>query len=311
MKRLLALILALAVSLPSGAFAVETVDRIVAIVNGDIITLFDLDRETAPIREQFKGAVMNDEQQKQYKKFQMQVLQKMVDEMLLDQQLDKLGIEVGEAEVENYINRIKQTNGLTEEDLEKQLKVQQLSRQEFEDGIRADIKRHRLLAAKVRRKVVVTDTEIDEYYKANQDKYVQDPSIDLSLILLPAGVSASELREKILSGEISFADAAKQHSVGPAKDAGGELGEFKWEELAPEWRDAVTGVQAGEMSQPFTITEREALLRVNKSASGEARKLDDKLKEQIREVLSKPKFEKIYQEFMTRLRDNAVIKIKL
>ncbi|MEW5772652.1 MAG: SurA N-terminal domain-containing protein [Thermodesulfobacteriota bacterium] len=309
--RLLA-VLALTLLILSAAPArsAEVVDRIVAVVNGEIITLFDLNERLRPVLDQFKDRQISDADKEAILKFKRDILQKLIDDILLEQEIKKFGITASDVEVENQILAFKDEHKLTEEALVEQLKLEKMTRQEFADKMRKDILRQRLLGAMVRRKVVVTSEEVARYYEEHKQDFAKDRSVHLALVLLPPGQPAAPLRERIAKGEISFAEAADAYSEGPGKGQGGDIGVLEWKSLAQEWRKALEGVAPGDMSQPFAISGREALLSLRSMDSGDAQSLSD-IEKEIRDRIYSSRIQERFEEYMQELRSKAVIENKL
>lgn len=307
---LAALLLALACLAPAPARAAEVVDRIVAVVNGKIVTLFELNERLKPVLDQFKGRQLSDADKQAILKLKRELLQKLIDDILLEQEVEKLKVTVSEVEVENQIQEFKLQHKLSEENLVTQLKLENMSRNEFADKMRQDILRQRLLGVMVRRKVVVTSEDVQRYYDQHKVDFAKDRSVHLALILLPPGQPAEPLRERIAKGEMSFAEAADAFSQGPGAGQGGDVGVLEWKSLAPEWRQALSGVPEGGVSAPFVINGREALLSPRSLQSGEMQDLGS-IEKDIRAKIYNEKLEARFNEYMDQLRANAVIDVRM
>lgn len=307
---LAALFLALACLAPAPVRAAEVVDRIVAVVNGKIVTLFELNERLKPVLDQFKGRQISDADKQAILKLKRELLQKLIDDILLEQEVEKLKVTVSDVEVENQLQEFKNQHNLTEENLVAQLKLEKMSRNEFADKMRRDILRQRLLGVMVRRKVVVTSEDVQRYYDQHKADFAKDRSVRLALILLPPGQQAEPLRERIAKGEMSFAEAADAFSQGPGAGQGGDVGVLEWKSLAPEWRQALNGVPEGGISDPFVINGREALLSPRSLQSGEVQGLGA-IENDIRAKIYNEKLEARFNEYMDQLRANAVIDVRM
>lgn len=311
MKPILRLFLLLGVLLaacPVGA--AEVVDRVVAVVNGQAVTMFELNQHMRPLLERFRGRELTAEEKVAIVKLRSDLLQKIVDEMLINQEVEKLGLTATEAEVQSSVERFYKQNAMTAEDFDKQLLLEGMSRAEFADSVRKDILKHRLLGFMVRRKVVVSDEEVKEYYEKHIDSFQQDREIGLSVILLPPTDDADALRQRIEKGEITFADAANLYSRGPGVGQGGSLGRVAWADLARDWQDSLEGLRPGDVTKPFDFRGFTALLRVDELQSGQTRPLQEVM-EEIRDRLFGVQAEARFSEYMEKLRADAVIEIKL
>lgn len=288
----------------------EIVDRIVAVVNGEIITLYELNKKLAPHLRAFYGKPVTPEDEERIRRLQKGLLTKMVDELLLLDEAKRLELEVSETEIENHIRQIKRRNNLTEEELQRQLKIERISRDEYKERIRSDMLRFRLLSGMVSRKVLVSEEEIDRYYQSNIDEYQKEREVRLGIILLPQGQDAGAMAERIRSGELDFAQAAKEHSLGPGADEGGDIGWLKWKQIAPDWKESLKGVSEGGIGKPFDIGGRPAILCLLENKAGGAKDMQD-VRDDIRTALHQPKYEALYKEYLGGLRDKALIDIRL
>lgn len=293
------------------ALAAQVLDRVVAVVNGEIITMFDLDQRVTPFVERM-GAEVDQLTQDQMAEVRNHLLEAMVHEILMRQEIDRLQIEVTDVEVENRVRQVRERLGLTESEFLKKLRLEGLTYDRYKDDVRMEILRHRLIGVKVRRMVVVTQDEIEAYYEANKGDYVQERAVRLGLIVLPAGEAgqADMVREKIRSGEMSFAEAAAAYSVGPGAGNGGDIGFLDWKDLSTEWRDALRGRQVGELSGIFSLEGADAFLLLKEDDGGDLRPLEA-VRDEIQQKLQQPKYEERYKEYMGQLEQNAVIDIRL
>ncbi len=290
--------------------AAEVVDRIVAVINGQVVTLFELNNHLKPYLERFRGRQLSDEEKAAIGRMRSDLLDKLVDDILIAQEVEKLQLKATDVEVENAVENFRKKNGLTKEDFDKQLKLEGLGREQFADQMRKDILKHRLLGFMVRRKVVVSDEEVRAFYDSHQADYMRDKTVALSAILLPKEQDGTQLRERIEKGEIAFADAANLYSQGPGVGSGGSLGTLAWTDLAEDWRQALADVPKGGTTLPFLFRDFTALLHVDELQAGDVKPYEE-VKEEIRDRLFQKQVEERYEEFMTKLRSEAVVEIKL
>ena len=286
----------------------EVVDRIIATVNGEIITQFEVDAAIRPVLKRLEGKAITPEQREQLKKLRDDVIERDVQHILLKQEADNYGITVTEDAVAEAIKDFKQRNKLDDDQFEAQLKGADLTLEEFKKRMRDDIRRNQLLAHMVRQKVVVTADEIDAEMTKRFGS-VKERFLTLRIILLPPGQSAADLRERIEDGDISFSEAADTLSVGPGAGSGGDFGEVAWGDLSPQWREALRNLEANGVSQPQDFDGKSGLLQLVSSREGVS---DDaqKKRDEIAEDLRNKKLEKVFEEYMKSLRDKAVIVFK-
>lgn len=304
----------LALVLPN-ASAAQVVDKMVAQVNGEMITLFDLNEKVKAYVTQVekKPFSANDPH---IKDLQARILQSMVEDILLRQEAKRLKVNVSDTEVESRIKEIRTKAGLTEEQFAQQLRLEGLTRKGFADSLKKDILKKQLLGYMVQRKVVITDEEVKEYYEANRGDLRAEPSGQrISLIMLGKMDEAKALRQRIVNKQITFADAARKHSIGPGAEQGGDLGKVSFKDLAPDLQKALTGLTPGGVSEPVLLDGKPVLLtlgaEVNTAPVQTSAPELDKVKTEIQERLYRTKVETIFTGYMDKLKAKSVIKINL
>jgi len=319
-----ALVLALAAS--SAACAQQLVDRIAAAVNGEVITLFDVDSKVKPLVDQALQQNPAADMNTLVRQFRNTILQSMINDILLKQEADRLQVEVTEAEIENHIRDIKEKQGLTEEALLNKLALQGLSREEYTKMVREQIVKHRLIGFMVHRKVLVSDEDIDKYIAGHgstpglsSSDTATNKSVRFELLVLPTDKDPGKVLAEVNSGEKPFASAVAEYSVGPGKENGGDLGVFEWKDLGPELREALSGLSVGQISQPFSLQGQTAMVRMKEldapgsapSSPSSGASAPDASREEIRQILEQQMIEAQFQHYIEKLRGKAVIKVNI
>ncbi len=150
-------------------------------------------------------------------------------------------------------------------------------------------------------RVRVTDEEIRKFYDENPDQFDAGEAYDADHILVDSEDLAKEIREKILSGEIDFADAAKKYSTCPSGKESGKLGEFGHGQMVPEFEEACDQLQEGELSGPVKTQFGWHLVKLNRRIKGE--KVEFAVaKEEIRQALIAQKQQAAYQSRVNQLK---------
>jgi peptidyl-prolyl cis-trans isomerase SurA len=292
------------------ALCQEVVDRIVAVVNGEVITLFELNQRFRPVLDQFQGQNLGDEEKRLLLDSKRQLLDRMVEEVLLRQEAGRLNMAVTDMEVQTQLRQVREQFGLSEAQFSEQLTLQGLTREGYEQRIREEMLRHRLMNFMIRRKVVVTSDEIREYYETHQSEFMQQQRVHLGMILFASQTQAEEVQARLRNEELSFADAAGQYSQGPGAAQGGDIGMLAWKDLAADWRGALESLEVGEISPIIQVRNQPAILKLFNMEAGDVLSLDQ-VEDQIREKLMEPRLNERYNEYMAGLRSRALIDIRL
>ncbi|WP_242012259.1 SurA N-terminal domain-containing protein [Pseudodesulfovibrio cashew] len=292
---------------PVRALADEVVfDRILVKVNDDIITQYDLDEEIKPVLAKLGNRQLSVREQEQLDQFRKQVLERMVNDKLMEQEIKKFEIVISDDAVDAEIKKIKKEQGYTDEDFNEMLKKDNLTLEDFRTKLRGIIEKQELLGYMVHSKVLVTDSEIKEEYDAHHDDYVLEKLISLAIIVLPPDVAATEVKKRIEDGELTFAEAAEKYSIGPGKENGGSIGEVAWNDLADDWQRSLDGIKEGGVSAPIEVQGNKALLSPVKVIEDRLIPLDE-VRDEIFKRLMDAKREKVFDEYFEQLKQSSVI----
>jgi peptidyl-prolyl cis-trans isomerase SurA len=322
-------IVAFCLSLGLSAQAAELVDRVVAVVNGKLITLFDVNARVTELLQRTQGVAFKPDDPRNAE-LQREVLDSMINDILIEQEAERLKLKVSETEIDTQIDEIKKKNNMTEQQLKAELLKEGMTFSQFREKMRKDNVKKRLLGYMVQRKAMVTDDEVRDYYEHNKgsistQKSILGPTVSggLGFIMVADKKAAEDLRAKISSGAISFADAARRYSIGPGREQGGNLGDVQAKDLAPPLRDALAAVKPGQVTQPVLLDGKAVILIQNKPgqeafkpaapkpAATAADPSLDSVREQIQEILYRQKVEKLFQEYISNLRSKAVVDVRL
>ena len=152
----------------------KTLNKIVAIVNDEMISSFQLDK--AVVAALAQNPKQNQLTPSQFDQMKVQILNRMVNEKLLEQRTKELDLKVSDPELDSAIEDVQRKNGLTRETLEKALAAQGLTMPEYRDKIKNEILRYKLLSREVNYKVLVTSSEVRDYFDKHIDEYTIEPN---------------------------------------------------------------------------------------------------------------------------------------
>lgn len=282
--------------------AAQMVDRIVGVVNGEIITLQDL-------QQQIRLVVGQTPDPAAAEKIAPQVLDSMIDDIVLRQEAQRLNIVVSDSEVENEVRQFKVRRRLSDEDFERSLRLQGLTPEQFKERSREDIVKHKILGYMVRRKVVVTQEEIDAYLERNRSELTTERVVSLQMVVFADRQGADAIWKSLRGGEIDIDEAVERYSIGPKVDKG-VMADVNWRELDDPWREGLRTLSVGEVSEPFLIQDRWVIVKLLDRRDGE-RKESAAVDEEVREAIMRPKLEERFKEYMAGLRSKAIIQKKL
>lgn len=244
----------------------EVVNRIVASVDGDPITLYELNQY-----EEKQRALMPSVQIPS----QNDALQALITEKLLAKEIAAKGIRVRDEDIDRYVDHIKESNHLTDDQLKEALKQQGVDYAKYRDQIRQEIEKVQLLNREIRGKVNISPEDVQRYYEAHKKDYERPARVKVRQIMLRLDPNAPDeiaqavtqriegLRAQILKGE-DFTKVAKQYSEDPAAADGGDLGEVEPSKMLPEFETVLTKMKEGEVSEPVRTNMGVHLLKLEK-----------------------------------------------
>lgn len=299
-------------------FCAEVTDKIVAIVNGDIITLYELNISIKNLTGLHVGELKL-KVEDDFNKVRQAVLNSMINELIAEQHINKLGITVAAKDVEDAIERVKIDNKLTQDDLIYSLKAEGITLQDYKERIKKEIKQARLVNHEVKSKIVVTEAEMKDYYNKHIKDYVEEDTVLLARIFLPvkdpddndeiAKVRAlgNDIIRKIEEGQ-NFFDLARKYSQGPAVAEGGKLGWIKMKNLEPILKKKIDKLSPGQHSNLDRSISGFQILKLLEEKIGNIKPFKD-LRNVIHSKLFKAKVEEKYAIWLKKLRDESYIKI--
>lgn len=164
--------------------SLEVIDRIVAVVNDELITYSMLAEAFQPYEKKIRERNYPLEQEMEMRfKIREDLINKLIDQKIIDQEIAKAQIQVSAGEVENSIERIKRMNSFTDEDLRKMLQAEGLTLEKYKKEIKNQLLRTRLLQYEVNSKIVVTEEEIETYYEEHKDQFGDKSLKDVSALI--------------------------------------------------------------------------------------------------------------------------------
>ena len=305
-----------------GAEGTETVDRIVAIVNNDVITLYELNQSLQPYAERIKtlGYSSNQEHTMLFK-VREEILKKLIDEKIEDQRIKRLNIVVSEQEVDRTIERIKENNYLTDEEFRAGLKAEGLTIDKYRERLKAQLLRSKLINREIKSKIVITNEDIKTYYDSHSEKYGGETKYHLRNILMRVPPLADAIEKRRVKEEIEavlaklkdgepFENLVAAYSESPLASEGGDLGLFTLDKLSPTLREAVKDLKAGELTPVLDTEHGYQIFLVQ-----EVIQIPGKPLEQVTPEIERILFDKIvderFQAWLEELREHShIITIK-
>ena len=295
-------------------------NAIVAIVNDEIITLYDINREAQPaISEAEKKGALNDATRSQIRRT---ALDRLIEKKLTEQKIRELNIRVSEEEIRQAIDDVRKQNNIpSQEALVAALAGQGLSFDQYRAQLQEQIEKLKLVSIEVRAKVQVGESETRDYYAANLVKYTEEESYRARHIFFKTGEKASTdeiQRSKTTALAVltearegkDFAELAKKFSEDPAaRKDGGDLGSFKKGDMQPELEKTILSLKPGEVSELVTTPIGFHIIKLEARVAGTTKPFES-VKSDIEEILYRKKSEERFSQWAKDLRGKASVEIK-
>ena len=158
--------------------------------------------------------------------------------------------------------------------------------------------------------VTLTDEEKKAFYEANKSKFNKPETASAKHILVDTEEKATELLNKINAGEVSFEEAASQHSTCPSKEAGGDLGSFSRGQMVQEFEEAVFSMNKDEVRGPVQTQFGYHLIKLGERQEGGQSEYEE-VKNEIEKTLMYQKQSEVYSKKLNDLRAKYGTHVKM
>ncbi|MEE9179838.1 MAG: peptidyl-prolyl cis-trans isomerase [Vicinamibacteria bacterium] len=301
-----------------GASQREVVERVVAKVNGKIITKTELDREVQRVLEQMGPDASAEEERRRRVEMRPEILQSMIDNMLVLQLAAERGLEVPARYFEEWkANIMEEMNLESDAELARQMELQGMNMSDFKKQWE-----HGLLIQEIRRievdnKVSVSEPEIEKYYQEHITEYTQPAKVRLREIVVRFDAStefdavdkAKRMHQDLLQGA-SFAEVARLHSDSSSRDAGGDLGFFEKDELAEPLNEVAFNLAPSEISEVLRMGTAFYIVTVEEKTEEQTLPIED-VRKTIADSIYQEKVQEQSKKYIAKLREQAIIEIQL
>jgi peptidyl-prolyl cis-trans isomerase SurA len=299
----------------------RTLNRVAAIVNGEVVTLHDLQERAGPAWRQAEAEPEELAREKARARALRSAFDALVSEKLLDAQVKEMGVEVTEADIDQVIAETKQRFRLDDEALDRALAAEGSNRQAYRLRVKHDLEGYRVVQVRVRARIKVTDEDLKNYYQQHGQEFASGHEIKVRHIFLqvPAGAASAEearVREKgqkvlaRLRGGEDFAKVARETSQGPSAADGGDLGWLRRGVIQPEVERAAFALETGQFSDLVRTRTGFQIVKVEGRRGGEPRPFDQ-VKDEIRDRLTNDQADVLRQQYVAELRKDALIEVKI
>jgi len=287
-------------------------DKVVAVVNAEIITWSELYKAMEFEASPAVKALSAQEKRKVYQSSEAAFLEDLINVKLMLQQAKMYNINAGDAEINRTMKGIQEKYKMDDDAFGKAIIKEGFTMDEYKKKLADQIITGKLVDFEVRSKVLVTDKEVNEYVQKNRDRSADEGYI-ISMILVKKSenVAADEEKARTAYGKIksgtAFPEVAKQYSDDSSARSGGLKGYVRRADLSKEFLDVLAKLKNGEVSEPFSTSAGMHIIRLE-----EARlfKSDDEYRVAVKEKLAADKFDRAYKAWVKGIRLRAYVEIR-
>jgi len=293
-------------------------DAVAIRVNGKEITRGEIMEVMNRAMQQFAGRVPPEQLQQLQGRMLEQIKNDLINKTLIDGAVKKADIEVTDEGINEALEQIRGRipEGQSLEDI---IAAQGQTMEQVKEELKSDLRVQKFMEQKTDDVAEATEEEAREFYESNPDRFVIPETADASHILIKFGEEETEeskgvkkaalekIRADIIAGDITFADAAKEHSDDPgSKDTGGEYTGIERGQMVPEFDAATFTQEIGEIGDIIETQFGYHVIKVsNRTEAGTVP--FEEVKEELITALTNQKKQEVISSYIQTLRDSATI----
>ena len=290
-----------------------TLNRVVAVVNGDPITMHELEIQSMPAFARDKINPNDPANKAKVDEILKATLEEVIIDRLISQDAERLGIKASESDVDAEIQNIMKRNNIkTQMEFERALSAQGLDMPTFRQKMRNNLINSRLTNQMVARQILIPSSDIEKYYAEHKEEFI-DREVDLQILVFNPAMKPAEIQhvaKAVKNGKVSFAEAVQKCSVGPASDTDGKVENMNWRGLAPQIRATLETAQIGQVTDVLNVDGQPMMFILLRLTEPTQKSLDD-VRGEIENTLKMPLAKARFDEYVSQLRNKAVIDIRM
>ncbi len=309
------------VAFPSALAKQELLDRVVAVVNDDVITQSEIDGLLRPLYEQYMRDYSGETMTKMLAEAQGKILSQLIEDRLAYREAMKKKIEASERDIEREMSFFKQRFG-NEIQLEKALESENTSVADLRERLKKQALIRKLHDSEVRSKIIISPKEQEAYYAEHLSEFSSQEQVRVSSLTIkksdesrekgiadePAQARLKSLQDKIQKGE-DFDKLVQENSEDRHSDQGSQGNWILHGQMIPALDEVIFKTPIGSVTEIietpigyhiFKVVERKENLQKSYEQS----------RDQIYEILFRKKSEERFSAWMETLKKSAYIAIR-
>lgn len=309
-------ILAVSFIFTAGTSSAEIIDKVLAVVNNEVITQSELDRILFPIYTQYSEIYSEEELPEKMDEARQEMILQMIEDKLIIQEAQKEGITVAGKEVDERIVEIK-SKFPNEEEFEAALEGQGLNLDILEKRYEEQARMKKIFDKKVKSQIVIVPTEVQEYYKGHISEFEEPETVVLRVITLKVNQpeekqkvfeKAQNIRKAFDEGK-TFEEMAQKFSEDAYAIEGGLMGYVKKGQLMQEIDEKIFALKPGEFSDVIESDLSFRIFKVDEKILPHTSSFEQ-VREKIQNAIYQEKVKEKFDEWLDKLKKDAYISIK-
>jgi parvulin-like peptidyl-prolyl isomerase len=303
----------------TSASAADLIEAIVVRVGDRIVTRSQYEKRLADIYREIEQTTPPEQVAERKVAVRNQMIDDLINELLIKDRADRIGVTVTQEEVNDAIVRLKQQYNITsDEQFEQSLRQSGMSRADMENRLRETLVTNKVFGRELRNRAELDDRELRERYNREKERYRLPERARLREIVIvkpenPAGVDEARQRAEDAAAQVratgaDFAKIAQTVSEAGTKEQGGDLGEVARGELLPNLDEAVFNATSGAVIGPIETRSGWHILKVEQRLPSEVPAFES-VKDRLRRDASDETFQRDLKAYLENLRKDAYIQI--
>jgi len=298
----------------------EIVDRVIAVVNDDVITQYELDSTVELILKRNEQNIRPEDRERITAEARKALLDRLIEDLILRQEARRLGIAVREEELTSTIQEALAKRNLSIDTLQEALIKDGTNYEKYREAMRSDMIKTRILQREIRPRVSVTNEEIGAFYQEHRDEYEGKLRVRLLMIALPVPAGSDEaaqavqrtkaeaILKRIRAGEY-FEALANENSMGQQR-AGGDIGYVEKGSMNPIIEEVAFNLKPGEVSGVIETPQGFYIIKALDKRGGGSLSLKA-TRAEVDERIFNEKMDKKYTEWLAEKRQKAHVEIRM
>lgn len=280
---------------PVKGFSAQPINKIVAVVGDEILTLYELDQMGEPFYQKFiKQDAPPEEVEALKNKIRRDLLDQWIEDTVIGLEAKKYGIKVTDAELEQFMK----------EEL-KQAEAKGLNLSEVKEKLKDRLMKIKFIQLTVREKIVIPEEDLKRAYEAKVKNFDPTPKYLLEILIVKEDLLVKELYEQILRGKglQEINQANKEHTLYLRET-------FKEEELDRGVLEELKKLKPGEVTGPLKRGEAFQIIRLVKKEAGQPPAFEE-VKKELYEELFQKKAQEYLEKWIKELKESKFVKVNL